>query len=479
MSTAAILLLGLLGLAGTHPANSTCRPNNSAAELLLDDGALLEWQRAMLRAQAAALPGCVAADFARRLGDWHVALRGVLRGSAAARVTDAYVPCGGADALSALAAFPRARTITIVSCEPPLPPAGPSALGRALLHGRAADLRTGGGGEAADGGGGGGGADGDDVLGCLREAGGYQLGHLLRQTAARTGMAAVLVAALGAARGSVRGLRAAPQGSLAGVAMDVTFGQGAELAAGGSGSGNGTKAQAAPAGIGRAAFTLRYVQADLSNATQLGELRALERRDGGGSGLFFGGGGGDGTAKGDRGGRIAGVTVGVLIKGAEVCFASVPPRPEHGALSRHVLATADVLLQDTQGGVRLPLVERWTRGAADAGGSGGGGSSGGCGGVLALGSLVTGGGGERLEGQEEREGLQRVWQTIGAEGWRSLRGIRFGYCRGERDTGAVAVAARTHPEEPAAKGDSGMGEQGQRFFCAALLAWRCGRGWST
>ena len=449
MVVAAILLLAA-GLAGTHPANSTCWPANSATELLLDDAALLEWQRAMLRAQAAALPGCVAADFARRLGAWHVALRGVLRGSAAARVTDAYVPCGGADALSALAAFPRARTITIVSKEPPLPPAGPSALGRALLHGRAADdphTDTGGGG-----------AGGDDVLGCLREAGGYQLGHMLRQTAARAGMAAVLVAALGAAQGSVRRLRAAPQGSLAGVAMDVTFGQGAELAAGGGGGGNGT-------------VVLRYVQADLSNATQLGELRALERRNGGGSGLFFGGGGGGGSGGAAEGGDDGGRTVGVLVKGAEVCFASVPPRPEQGALSRHVLATADVLLQDTQGGIRLPLVERWTTRGADASGS-----SGGCGGgVLALGSLVTGGGGERLEGQEEREGLQRVWQTSGEAGWRSLRGIRFGYCRGERDTGAAAVAARTHPQEPAAKGDSGIGEQGQRFFCAALLAWRCGK----
>ena len=53
--------------------------------------------------------------------------------------------------------------------------------------------------------------------------------------------------------------------------------------------------------------------------------------------------------------------------------------------------------------------------------------------------------------------MRRVWET--SAGWRSLRGQRFGYCRGRVDVAnagpawAAAMSARSHPDDPVAPGD--------------------------
>ena len=74
------------------------------------------------------------------------------------------------------------------------------------------------------------------------------------------------------------------------------------------------------------------------------------------------------------------------------------------------------------------------------------------------------------------DAMRREWET--SADWRSLRGQRFGYCRGRVDVAnvgpawAAAMAARTHPDDPVAPGDRDEGERSQDYHCAALMAWR-------
>ena len=122
-----------VGVAGGRLPEFGVRP-----ALLLDDSALARWQAALLRSHAR-LPRCSPSAFNRRIRHWDHGLRAVLRGTAVEAVTDAYVPCGGADVLSAMAAFPRATRITIVSREP-LAPANAGAAGAVGAAGAAAAL---------------------------------------------------------------------------------------------------------------------------------------------------------------------------------------------------------------------------------------------------------------------------------------------------------------------------------------------------
>ena len=66
---------------------------------------------------------CAPADFVSRNAVWRSNLRAALDATPADAVTDAFVPCAGADVLSPLAAYPNARRIFLASLEPPLPPA--------------------------------------------------------------------------------------------------------------------------------------------------------------------------------------------------------------------------------------------------------------------------------------------------------------------------------------------------------------------
>ena len=59
-------------------------------------------------------------EFARRMLRSQSLLRGVLKGTAADRVQTVAVPASGGDVLTALAAFPRAVDITLISREPAL-----------------------------------------------------------------------------------------------------------------------------------------------------------------------------------------------------------------------------------------------------------------------------------------------------------------------------------------------------------------------
>ena len=79
---------------------------SASGDVVLDDASLQAWQQELLRsaatyhrAAAAGFPArtCSVPAFGRRVRDWQRAMRAVLAGTAAERVTHAYVPCGGAD----------------------------------------------------------------------------------------------------------------------------------------------------------------------------------------------------------------------------------------------------------------------------------------------------------------------------------------------------------------------------------------------
>ncbi len=425
--------------------------------LLMDDAALQTWQRALVRSAGAAA-NCSIGAFRRRTDTWVRVMSEVVSGTAAERVGSAYVPCGGVDALGALGVFPGAQAITLVSREPALPtgltsfphshalsapdltdaPRATTATAHQIYIPRVL-LKP---------------ADGD-VIGCLRVVGGYNMGHLLRRFAddGGNGILPALLAILGAAGVTITNLRNSSRGRLAGISMACQ--------------------------MRKRRFTLRYIQADLSDGAQLEELRVFERRGPENLGSEHLGSerhgprqyekhGADARGRGRGRGRLeigssGGSVAGALIKGAEACFrppGSDPPVPKREALGRHVLRVASVLVQDTQSGIRWPVVERW----ADSGG------------LLPLGSLITIPGIDRVQqGTLMGGGMRSLWMQ--SPRWRSLRGQRFGYCHGRVDLSragsawAAAMAARTHPQEPVAKGDVDDGERGQSFHCAALLAW--------
>jgi hypothetical protein len=258
---------------------------------------------------------------------------------------------------------------------------------------------------------------GGDVIGCERVLGGYNLGYLLRQFAIDQGggVLPVLLASLGAAGVNVSGLRLSP-------------GYGSKLTA--------IEMRCTPAETtNRTPFTLRYVQADLLDSLQLDELKKMEKN-----------------------GKMEKHVIGVLIKGAENCFRNkIMPSSAEG-LSEHILQVSGVLVQDTESGIRFPLIENWIRKA---------------GGIMPFGSLIT-----RTKVDKVHQGQLKLRDLfLKSKNWRSLRGQRFGYCNGHVDlmnAGAESIAAlfaRTHQSEPFAQGDTDW-ERGQHFYCSAVLAWK-------
>ena len=339
---------------------------------------------------------CVPTDFARRNAVWRSDLRAALDTTPADAVTDAFVPCAGADVLSPLAAYPNARRIFLASLEPPLPPAhtADEAL-RAWqrdFERLAPRLRS--------------------VFACAH-GGGYFNGAQVRRFARNWGTVPLLLAALGSAGRAVASL-VADASPLPRVTLGVDGG-----------------------------LTVVAVQANLFAASNLSSLR----------GEF----------------DVGSTCRGVLVKGAENCFRNGDADVKAGqsALAALITGVSDVVLQDTQTGLHWDDVRRW----ADR--------------AVPLGAFVPAAL-EDVEAAAENDALRKLWSDgVARGGWRSLRGVRFGYGHGERDRAGDPTRPFEHrvpptAVEPAAAGEADRDERGQSFACAAVLAWRagrCGRRW--
>ena len=356
--------------------------------------------------------GTEGATYASRSDEWRATLTGVLRATPAERVDTAYVPCAGGDVLSALAAFPAARIYVLASHEPPLPQ-NASTLSDALSSWRrAAAIPSQLAGSLS--------ADLQAIFTCAR-GGGFMRGDLVRAFARRWGTLPLLLAALTAARVAVRDLEVvgAPLPSAI-----ITC-----------------EAESAQQPRRRRTFTVRYVSADLAEASH---LRVLELA----------------LADGGRG-----ACVGALIKAAEATFRRGAEVAAHRqrALAEHVLRTASVVLQETQTGIEWSRLRHWATNA------------------LPLGAYVPQGAEARHNARAEADAgggkvgtLRRLWALGLDHGvWRSLRGLRVGYCVAAPN-GSGPIAAAVPSSEPPAAGERDASERGAPHYCSAVLAWRAG-----
>lgn len=239
------------------------------------------------------------------------------------------------------------------------------------------------------------------------------LGHLLRQFSPLWGMLPLILTAMRAAGMSVINISETSIGGLAAVELEYVN---ASL----------------PTMVSMRTSHVRYIQADLNSPSNLTELLRLH----------------------EIRGRHA--VVGSVIKGAEVCFAgaSSSDRLTHQlALSRHLLAAVDVLLQSVQTGVRYPLVSDW---AAR---------------VIPLGTrLLVPDARGRVSELNEVIGLsESAWRT---PSWRSLEGVRFGYCRSTANMEQVERNVTSQSGDIPVKGEGYPDELGAPMYCGALLASR-------
>ena len=377
-------------------------------------------------------------DFTQRNARWRTLLAEVLAGSAAEYVDESIVPCAAADVLSALAAFPKARTHTLISREPLTRPTLRDA--QVLSPLRELRIPT----EATE-----------QIVHIFASAraGAFMLGHLVRGFASRWGVLPLLVTALHAAGISARQVEALSHENSFGLSSGVidcvaaptvashtvaspTWRRSRMEHAHGAGGVASTPSCTPPRWTGRRRFLLRYVQADLSNGRNVTAVRQLldaaRRTDG---------------ARGARR-RRAPPVVGALIKGAENAFVGgeLGDQQAQRSLSHFVLEQADVLLQDSQTGVRWPMVRGWMDHA------------------MPLGTPDL----PRDAQAPEHAGLAELWNR-----WRSLRGLRFGYCRSTAYMNAQQLAAARRHNDTVTYGERDQDELGHAMYCDALLAWRC------
>jgi len=232
--------------------------------------------RAAMHSNTSLLPPACAVRQSR----WAAKLRTSLASTPVAAVRSSLSLCSATDVFGALAAFPHARTHTLVSREPLLGKEPWSSI------------------------------DHQTLWGCFRMAcaGGFMLGHKVREFASRWGALPLLLAALRAAGLTVLRVSRWSPGGLDGMQIECA----------------GRRQR------------VRYVQAELYSRPNL-------------SALF-----GAADLAPER-------PAGALIKGAEATFrgGDVEARGSQGSLSRALLAATDVLLQDTMTGVRWPLVRAW------------------------------------------------------------------------------------------------------------------------
>ena len=179
---------------------------------------------------------------------------------------------------------------------------------------------------------------------------------------------------------------------------------------------------------------------------------------------------------------------GLLIKGAEVAFRGGGPsqRAVQTQLAEGLLEASDVVLQDTQSSIRwstlAPFLRRYRATLMPLGVY--------IGPDEAIGALLNNH--RDVDGmhaharahvppraantahedalEEEVDAMRQLWRR--SPTWRSLRGLRFGYCHGAHNLNARLVASRRPLSEPATVGDEDVNERGGSFYCGALLAWR-------
>lgn len=380
--------------------------------------------------------------FAARSARWRAGLAAALDDSPAALVTDALAPCSGGDMLSVLGAFPLASNIILISQEPIGDP-------DALLLSSDAELRD----MAAA------------ALSIFRRSrgGAFQLGHLVRPFCAAHGVLPLLLAGAGAAGLSLRGeVRRASLGGLDAIDLDLwplspgTWpvagpARGAQLAV------RGRLAAGTPPLPHQRRVCVRYVRADLGSLSNLSALRssldslAEQPRQ---------------SPARDPPARPAGRVVGALVKAAEVAFGRAD------ALSRLVLG-ADVLLQDLQTGVPWPALSAWASHVVPLGSFAPG---------MPLSADESSPSLERATRQRrQQQALRALWcsgreasrEAASALHWRSLRGVRLGYCQFDAALTPEARAFVSATGDAPIASENDEEELGRPMHCGGLLAWRC------
>ena len=368
-------------------------------------------------------------EYVQRSLEASLKLRSVFAGTMADSVDTAVVPASGGDVRTAMAAFPRATVLVLLSSEPAMP-APPRTTHSMMANASAlASLSA--------------------IFACSHN-GGYFLGIQLRAFAKEWGMLPVLLFALSLEPGvSVRKILAhATSATLPGATILACRGAACEIP-----------------------LRIRYVQSVLSRASRIETLvrdvRWYEERwaqpeaRGAASSMLV-----SGTPRARGAARLP--YRGVLIKSTEVVFrgGDVQAHEAQARLSRALLQRTDLLLQDTQSSIRWSILKPWIRRDKVE--------------LLAFGAYVCPEEAKSVEAmkaddgpslREEMSAMRQRWGR-GAPHWRSLRGLRFGYCHAARDLSPEMLAARTPPAEPPAMGESGVIERSQPFFCSALLAWR-------
>lgn len=369
---------------------------------------------------------CPPLPFAERIHESQMRLSNLLMDTAAAQVTCAIIPASGADASGAIAAFPLADEYTLVSREPPL--RSLDQLVAELAHTTsptAASLRA---------------------LFACSHAGGYLLGHQLRPFAHRWGVLPPLLVSLHLAGVSVwhaRRIRGGYELDVCVGALDAATPMDARARRTSHAASASVTSTAGCSHGGRHAL-VRYVSADLSDESNVAGVFERVRRWAA-------------TRRAHGGGRHV---VGALLKGAEAALrgrGDAPSSPAQAALRAGLLGTLDVLLQDTQTGVPWRELQPWVHDARAL--------------VVPLGAYVESNLAESdSEYAAEAAAMRLLWEhSLQTGTWRSLRGVRFGYCQGRHSVSAARLAQRTPAHEVAASGENDTIEAGRPVYCAALL----------
>lgn len=407
---------------------------------------------------------CSRTEYIPRLRSFSDDLRAVLARTAADNVTSVVVAAAGGDVLSATAAFPRAELITLLSSEPALPRA------LRLLTANASAV-----------------AALSAIFACSH-GGAYLLGSQLRHFANEWGVVPILVVQLALDRMHVTSISSSAGGSRSNSSCSssvlITACRTEPTTTTRRGFFSFSRTSRASSSCSDA-LHVRYVQTTLLNAHGIRALFADVARDESSV-----------RSRSSRGRRTCRA---LLIKGAETVFrgGDLSRRAAQIELSSLLLRHTDVLLQDADYAMRWRELSAWLTpqlsphnddNDADADADAVAGEDRAVGTVVPLGSYI--GPPEALyprEGplpptvasllhgaaQQELASMRRLWAT--SRRWRSLHGLRFGYCHSERSLSKQLLVARVPPTEPPARGEDDEVDKGGRFYCAAMLAWR-GRG---
>jgi hypothetical protein len=395
--------------------------------------------RSLQRAADGAARGvwhCTAEPYVQRMRESSTRLRLVLAHTPADWVTSVVVPASGGDVHSAMAAFPRAEILTLLSIEPATPTRSHAL--RALATNQTAIALL------------------SAIFACSH-GGAYFVGIQLVAFTREWGMLPVLLTGLQLQGVDVLSVTTShaplPGATIVGCRPPLT----------------------GSARIGCRRVRIRYIQTSLRNAstvpTVLSGVRHYEQRWG------------VGATQRSRG---------LFIKSAEVALrgGDDAARMAQDALSEALLKDTDVLLQDTQSSIRWTNLEPWvlrhrarmlplgqyigpeeslypsrhTPSSKDQEKT-----------PAATPTARASRTEARLaeEARAELEYMRGLWEH--SPRWRSLDGHRFGYCHSSRHLSAEMLAGRRPMRQeaaPSARGEADVNERSAVVYCAALLAWR-------